>query len=177
MSDHDFEHQADWPEEARAPSRGQLKREAEALQALGERLVALKDSELTRLPLPEELAEAVHAARTITSFGARRRQLQYIGKLMRRIDAEPIRAALAALEASSAAAKRRLHRLEQLTAALLEDEARTLEALLAEHPAADVQRIRQLARNARKERDQGKPPAARRALFRYLRELIGGEIR
>ena len=76
------------------PSKSQRKREATALQSLGETLVALKPAQLARIPLPDELREAVLAARQMQQRGARKRQLQYIGKLMRRIDPEPIRTAL-----------------------------------------------------------------------------------
>ncbi len=82
------------PESYDRPSKSQRKREALALQALGETLVGLKPPQLGKLPLPDELREAVLAARQMPQRGARKRQLQYIGRLMREIDPEPIRAAL-----------------------------------------------------------------------------------
>ena len=83
-----------FPEHIDKPSKSQRKREALALQELGETLVTLKPAQLDKIPLPEELREAVLAARQINQHGARKRQLQYIGRLMREIDPEPIRAAL-----------------------------------------------------------------------------------
>ncbi len=82
------------PEQIDKPSKSQRKREALALQDLGATLVTLKPTQLEKIPLPEELREAVLAARQMTQRGARKRQLQYIGRLMREIDPEPIRAAL-----------------------------------------------------------------------------------
>ncbi|MFN6960938.1 MAG: ribosome biogenesis factor YjgA, partial [Rhodocyclaceae bacterium] len=101
---------------------------------------------------------------------ARRRQLQYIGRLMRNLDAEPIRAALDDIKGVSAAANARQHALERLRARFLADE-KTIEEIAAAHPAADLQRLRQLRRNALKEQQMGKPPRAFRELFRTLREL------
>ena len=83
-----------FPEHIDKPTKSQRKREALALQELGETLVDLKPAQLNKMPLPEELREAVLAARQMTQHGARKRQLQYIGRLMREIDPEPIRAAL-----------------------------------------------------------------------------------
>lgn len=161
-------------EPERGPSKSQLKREAHALQALGERLVRLKPRVLDGLPLPLELRAAVDAARAMSKREARRRQLQFIGKLMRRLDAEPIRQALDSLDAASLADKRRHHALEELVAALLAGDDARLEEFLDRHPGADRQHLRQLLRKARLEQREDKPPAARRALFRYLRELENG---
>lgn len=83
------------------PSKSQRKREMHELQALGERLVALPEARLRAMPLPPELLDAVLEARAISARGGRKRQLQYIGRLMREVDAEPIRAALAAVPTSA----------------------------------------------------------------------------
>ena len=154
------------------PSKSQRKRDMHALQDLGERLVDLPTERLSRLDLPEELRSAVREARRITSHEGRRRQMQYIGRLMRSIDPEPIREAIAALDGRSAAEIARHHRLERLRARLLADEG-----VLAElgGPGADLQRLRQLRRNALKEQAEGRPPRAFRELFRLLRDLESEE--
>lgn len=143
-----------------------------ALQALGEELVALSIDQLKKIDLPEELFEAVRDAQRFTQHEAHRRQLQYIGRLMRGLDAEPIRAALDEIKGVSAAAIARQHAIERLRTRFLEDE-RVIAEIAAEHPGADLQQLRQLRRNALKEREQGKPPRAFRELFRVLRELYG----
>lgn len=100
MHDHDFDEESYDPETPEPPSKSQRKREATALQDLGEHLVKLTPAQLRRVPLPEDLLAAVRTAQTIPQRGARKRQLQLIGKLMRRLDdPEPIRAALATLVA------------------------------------------------------------------------------
>lgn len=140
------------------------------LQALGEALVALSSEQLDKIELPEDLREAVRDAQRFKQHEAHRRQLQYIGRLMRGLDAEPIRAALADLRGVSAAANARFHALERLRERLLEDE-KVIGEIAAAHPRADLQQLRQLRRNALKEKEQGKPPRAYRELFRVLRSL------
>jgi len=157
------------------PSKSQRKREALALQDLGERLATLPAGELARVPMPAELAEAVAEVRTMGHDSGRRRQLRYIGKLLRTLDAEPLQAALAAVdgERSQAAAHHRM--LESLCQALLGDDGVQLGALLDEHPGADRQHLRQLIRNGRREQQAGQAPRSRRELFRYLRTLLAPE--
>ena len=140
------------------------------LQALGEALVALSSDQLKKVDLPDDLRDAVRDARRFTQHEARRRQMQYIGKLMRGIDDEPIRAALDEINGVSAAATARLHALERLRSRFLEDE-KVINEVAAAHPGADLQQLRQLRRNALKEQELGKPPRAFRELFRVLREL------
>jgi len=156
------------------PSKSQRKRQMHALQELGEQLVALSVERLRKVPMPEELFDAVRDAQRFTSHGARRRQMQYIGKLMRSIDPAPIQAELDAFNGVSKAETARLHRLEKLRADLLEDET-VLSTLAQRWPQADLQRLRTLRRNALKEREQNKPPRAFRELFRLLRELDESE--
>lgn len=141
-----------------------------ALQALGEELVALSVDQLKKIDLPEELFAAVRDAQRFTQHEARRRQLQYIGRLMRNLDAEPIRRALDDIRGISAAANARQHALERLRARFLEDEKVIVE-IAAEHPGADLQHLRKLRRRALEEQELGKPPRAFRELFRALREL------
>lgn len=155
---------------ANRPSKTRRKQAMLALQDLGVELVALSAERLAKLPLPDELREAVLAAQRMTKHEAKRRQLQYIGRLMRAVDPAPIRAALDQALGVSAAAHARLHRLEQLRDRLLADEA-VLGEIARQHPGADLTRLRQLRRNALREAAQQKPPRAYRELFRALRTL------
>ncbi|MBE0510843.1 MAG: ribosome-associated protein [Gammaproteobacteria bacterium] len=152
-------------------SKSQLKRESEALQVLGEALVALPDSKLARIPMPERLADAVAEARRIHAHGGRKRQLQYIGKIMRSIEAEPIQQALDALENEGARQNARFHRLEQWRDRLIAEGDGLIGELLEEYPQADRQHLRQLIRNAQREQAKNQVPKSARELFRYLREL------
>ena len=129
---------------------------------------------MAKLDLPEALREALDTCRGIHARGGRKRQLQYIGKLMRGIDAKPIRRALEGLAGRDAAATAALHRLEQWRERLIAEGDGALAELLDEYPAADRQQLRQLVMKARKERDAEKPPAAARALFKALRNLFDG---
>ena len=155
------------------PSKSALKREMTELQSLGTELVALSKDQLKKIDLPDDLRDAVRDAQRFTQHEAHRRQLQYIGKLMRNLDAEPIRAALDEIKGVSAAATARMHALERLRSRFLDDEA-VIAEIAADHPGADLQHLRQLRRNALKEQQLGKPPRAFRELFRVLRELQGG---
>lgn len=157
-------------EEFSKPSKSARKREMEALQDMGEHLVALSTDQLKKIDLPDDLRAAVRDAQRFTSHGARRRQMQYIGKLMRSVDPEPIQAALDEINGVSAAATARMHRLERQRVRLLEDESMIGE-LTRDHPDLDVQHLRQLRRNALKEQELGKPPRAFRELFKLLRDL------
>lgn len=158
------------PEAEQRPSKSALKRAMTELQDLGEELVGLSADQLKKIDLPDDLREAVRAARRITQHEARRRQMQYIGKLMRSTDPEPIQAALDEINGVSAAAVARQHALERLRTRFLEDE-KVIAEIAAAHPDADLQQLRQLRRNALKEQELGKPPRAFRELFRVLREL------
>jgi ribosome-associated protein len=161
----------DFDEQLR-PSKSQRKRDMHDLQELGSALVELSAERLARIDMPDLLRGAVQEAQRITSHEARRRQMQYIGRLMRDTDAAPIREALDALNGASAAENARLHKLERLRERLLEDEA-VLAGIAAEFPGADLQRLRALRRNTLKERELAKPPRSFRELFRALRELEG----
>jgi ribosome-associated protein len=149
-------------------SRSQKKREVEALQKLGAGLVDLPPAQLDAMALPARLDAAVREAQRITSHEARRRQLQYIGKIMRSVDPEPVRAALAAVAGQSAAARARQRRLESWRERLITDDA-ALAEYAGLHPGADLQALRALIRNARREIAENRPPRAQRELFRVLR--------
>lgn len=153
------------------PSKTQRKLAMHGLQALGERLLELNPEQLGAIALPDNLREAVQAARRITKHEARRRQLQYIGRLMRTIDPEPVRERLKAWDGVSNEETARLHRIEGWRDRLLEhDDA--LGELAAAHPGIDTQRLRALVRNAREERSAGRPARAYREVFRVLRDII-----
>jgi len=159
---------------AELPSKSHRKREMLALQDLGAQLLALPPGQLEKITLPEELLAAIAEARRLTRKNeALRRQMQYIGKLMRGVDPEPIRARLAALRGDSASEIARLHRLERLRDELLADE-QTVEKIVHEWPGVDIQRLRTLRRNALKEREQQRPPRAYREIFKILRDLERG---
>ena len=142
-----------------------------ALQALGEALLRLGPVRRAELALPERLTEALDAAQRITQREARRRQLQFIGRLMREVDAAPIRARLAQWADAPLAAKARLHALERWRARLL-NETGALDALCAERPGTDRARLAELIDGVRAERAHAQPPHAYRELFRALDALF-----
>jgi ribosome-associated protein len=152
-------------------SRTQLKKEATALQKLGERLVALSDGQLAGMGLPTALMEAIQAIRTMKSHGARRRQLQYIGTIMRRLDVAPIEQALLEIEQGVYRKAKAFRRLETWRDRLVDGDDELMDEILVACPEADRQRLGQLVRSARKEKAQNAPPKSARNLFRYLREV------
>jgi ribosome-associated protein len=131
----------------------------------------LNDDQLAAIELPEALRDAVMAARRITKFEAKRRQLQYIGKLMRRVEVEPIRVALDTMLAGSRRQIAAHKRIEAWRERLLAGPD-ALDELLAEYPGADIQRLRELVRGALRERDAGGPPRSYRELYQALREMV-----
>jgi ribosome-associated protein len=149
-------------------SKTKRKQEMLELQALGVALVGLPESQLDFLD--GELRNAVLEAKRISSHEARRRQMQYIGRLMRDIDPAPIRARLDRITGSSTQANARHKRLEALRARLLADDE-ALTEFAASHPSADLQSLRALIRNSRREREEGRPPRAYRELFRLLQSI------
>jgi ribosome-associated protein len=151
-------------------SKTRKKREMHELQALGAALAALAEAQLRSMGLDENLLAALLEAKRIKSHEAKRRQMQYIGRLMRELDPAPIRSRLAELEGNSAQATARHRRLEAWRERLIGDDA-ALTAFAAEHPGADLQVLRTLIRNARKEASLGKPPHAYRELFRVLKQI------
>ena len=163
-------HDPEYEQPART-SKTRRKRDVEALQDLGSELLDFSEDELQQLDLPENLIDAVLEARKIHAHGARRRQLQYIGKLMRDTDPAPIRAAIAAREQQQETHTRAFHLLEELRDALVLQGDAALGRVLEHFPLADRQHLRKLARQARREHDEHQPPKASRRLFRYLREL------
>jgi len=157
-----------WDEMPQAPSKSQVKRELHALQELGEELVQLPNSWLAKLPLDDALLKAVKEAQRLKK-GALKRQLQFIGKLMRSADAEAIQTALDALRQPQREDVARFHQLEAWRDALLAGDEEMLTVIIDELPGIDSQHLRQLMRNAIREREQHKPPKAARQLFQYLK--------
>ena len=156
--------------EAEFVSRTKKKEAVEELQRLGAALIALPAKELDALDLPAVLLAAVREAQRITSHGAKRRQVQFIGKVMRKLAPAPVRAAVAAIAGQSAAVRARQKRLEQWRERLIADDS-ALTEFAGAHAGADLQEMRTLIRNARKEIAQNKPPRAQRELFRVLRDF------
>ena len=159
-----------------SPSRSQQRRAALDVLELGEQLAALSAAQLDRLPIPEELLPHILETQRITSYGARKRQLAFLAKQMRRQDDEALDAIRDAMSKDGDATRREtaaMHRVEALRDTLLGDDGdAAMTDLLAAHPDADRQKLRQLVRNIHDERKRNKPPRAFRELFRELRELM-----
>jgi ribosome-associated protein len=157
------------------PSRSQQRREALDVLELAGTLSDLAPGALAKLPVPEHLLPHIAEARRITSHIAHKRQLAFLAKQMRREDDEVLDAIRDALDAGGEAAKQEtalLHRAERWRERLLDEGDAALAELLAEHPQAERQQLRQLIRNALEERKHDKPPRAFRELFRLLREVL-----
>jgi ribosome-associated protein len=155
-----------------APSKSARKRAAQDLQRLGVELADLKPAERAGLPLEDDLRAALSDYNSLTSHGARLRQRQYIGKLMRRADVDAIRAALAARLRAHDDDTRRFHRIEAWRDRLLAEGAAAVQALLAAHPTFERAELELLIDGARREAEAGQPPRAARALFALLRERL-----
>jgi len=151
-------------------SKSEIKRDAEALKKLGAELVELSKHELERIPLNDELLAAVELAQKIKREG-RRRQLQFIGKLLRAQDPQPIYDALDKLKNWHNQQIAILHKLEALRNQLLENGDNAIEDVIRLFPLADRQQLRTLIRNCKKEREANKPAKAYRQLFQYLKTL------
>lgn len=157
-------------------SKSARKRQMHALQNLGEQLVALTAPQLAKLNLDNEaLLEAITLAKRINHHSGKRRQMQYIGKLMRSADADRIAQALDALHEGSRREKAREHMIEAARDALITRGDDALSEVLSVWPQADRQMLRQLSRSAVDEQNKGLPPASARKLFRYLRSLPDAE--
>ena len=157
------------------PSRSQRRREALAVLEIAQRLMEAGDAQLARLPMDDDLRALVRESRRVTQQIARKRQTQFLAKNLRRADdatLEVIRDALDHAKADSRRDTAALHRIESWRERLIADGDAALGELLATHPHAARQHLRQLARNAKDERLHNKPPHAQRELFRLLRDLL-----
>jgi ribosome-associated protein len=153
--------------EDEGPSKSLRKRQSHDLQVLGEALIELPEAELEALPLPDVLRDAVMLARRITAHGGLSRQKQFIGKLMRKIDAEPIRAAIEARQESERNAARQFHLVERWRTRLI-DEASAIDDFVTAYPTSDRALLLRLAAQARHERDGKRTPKAARELFQAV---------
>lgn len=154
------------------PSKSSLKRESHALQKLGETLAKMSPAALRELPLPETLRDAIEHLQSIKSRGAARRQRQYLGKLMRNVDAEPIREALAVLEQKQHRALSQFHAIERWRDRFLEEGEAAATDFIDKYPATDRQHLRSLVRAASTAGNDEKRVRAARSLFKYLREIM-----
>lgn len=152
------------------PSKSQKKRDAHALQDIGTQLVALSAEQLKRIDMPDSLRIAIAETQRTRSHEGLRRQMQYVGKVMRGIDTAPLIEALDVIRGQSAAAVAREHMLERMRERLMADE-QVLGDIATQWPGADLTRLRTLRRNALREREQNRPPRAFREIFRELRQL------
>jgi len=153
------------------PSKSQRKRDAHALQQLGIELMDIAESEWHKLGLPAQLIDALNDARRMPSRGARKRQLQYVGKLMRDVDPEPIQHYFEQQRLATRQQARIHHELEDWRDRMIAEGDSAIDSYLDEHPDADRQHLRQLVRQANREQSANKPPKSGRALFRYLRDI------
>jgi ribosome-associated protein len=158
------------------PSTSQLKREMTALQKLGAELIAEPRERVKRVPMPEDVRDAILECQTIKDHEGRRRQLQYVGKKMRTLEEEEvalIRKTIDSWKQPSRAETAAMHAMERRRDKLLADDG-ALTELRAQYPELDVQQMRTLIRNARREQAEQKPPKAYREIFQVLKQLQGG---
>ena len=164
---------SEFEQEYERPSKSQAKRESTALQKLGADLVAEARDRVKRVPMPEDVREAILECQQITDHEGRRRQMQYVGKKMRSLDEAEIAAIQRTVDSwrgLSKADTAAMHSLEKRREKLLKDDA-ALTDLMEKHPELDVQQLRTLIRNARKEVAESKPPKAYREIFQILKQL------
>ena len=167
----DFIHGDTWDEEE-GKSKSQIKREMHELQKLGEELVALSAAARAKIPLDDELQDALQLADKLgNKREALRRHIQFIGRLMRTRDLEPIEQALALLRNTNQAATRQFHKVENWRDKLIADGDAVTE-FIAAYPQVDVQQLRQLIRNAKKEQEKQQPPKYYRELFQLIKPMI-----
>lgn len=164
---------AEFEQEYERPSKSELKRQVNALQELGEALVNEPRDRVKRVPMPEDVRDAILECQTITNHEGRRRQMQFVGKKMRTLDEAEVAAIQQAIDSWKGASKAdtaAMHALERRRDKLLADD-KALTVLLSENPELDVQHLRTLIRNARKEQAENKPPKAYREIFQILKQV------
>jgi ribosome-associated protein len=161
------------------PSKSQLKREMTALQKLGAELIAEPRERVKRVPMPEDVRDAILECQTITDHEGRRRQLQYVGKKMRTLEEEEvalIRKTIDSWKQPSKAETATLHAIERRRDKLVADDG-ALTELRAQYPDLDLQQMRTMIRNARREQAENKPPKAYREIFQVLKQLQAGSAK
>jgi ribosome-associated protein len=163
----------EFEQEYERPSKSEMKRQSDALQKMGETLVESPRDRVKRVPMPEDVLDAILACQQITNHEGRRRQMQFVGKKMRTLDeaeVAEIQRAIDSWKGASKAETAAMHALERRREKLLTDD-KALTTLLAENPELDVQHLRTLIRNARKEQAENKPPKAYREIFQILKQV------
>ncbi len=163
----------EFEQEYERPSKTELKRQSDALQKMGETLVEAPRDRVKRVPMPEDVLEAILACQQITNHEGRRRQMQYVGKKMRTLDEAEVAVIQQTIDSWKGASKSEtaaMHALERRRDKLLVDD-KALTVLLEENPELDVQHLRTLIRNARKEQAENKPPKAYREIFQILKDI------
>ena len=156
-----------------APSRSQLKRESAAVQELGEELCKLPGQVLIDLGVDEELREAIIVWQKTATHEGKRRQMQYVGRLMRNVDTRRLFTAWQKFKADGAASAKALHEIEELRQRLIDNAPGVWSEVFSKFPDIDKHELEQLVKEAREEQKTGKPPRAFRAVFRFLREAGG----
>ncbi|MDB9842893.1 DUF615 domain-containing protein [Porticoccaceae bacterium] len=152
------------------PSKSQLKRDSHSLQKMGEQLVDMPNGKLQKFDLPEALEEAIQEARRLKSREAKRRHLQYIGKLMRTLDIDVIQETLERMDHQSQTYRKHFAKLEEWRDRIINEGSDAMEDFMQLYPNTDRQQLRNLQRQANREMEAKKPPVAARKLFIYLRE-------
>ncbi|MGK5051240.1 ribosome biogenesis factor YjgA [Janthinobacterium sp. RB2P8] len=163
----------EFEQEYERPSKSELKRQMTVLQKLGEELVNEARDRVKRVPMPEDVRDAILECQQIKDHEGRRRQLQYVGKKMRTLDEEEVAAIQRTIDSWKGLSKAdtaNMHAMERRRDKLLTDD-KALTVLLSENPELDVQHLRTLIRNARKEQTENKPPKAYREIFQILKEI------
>ncbi|HEY8585265.1 MAG TPA: ribosome biogenesis factor YjgA [Rhodanobacter sp.] len=171
--------QTELDEQDYGPSRTQLRRDALAVLALAQQLIDLPPSRLAKLDMPDDVRREIDITQRTSAHGARKRQLAFLAKVMRRYDAEDfamVRAELGENREKQRQETASMHRMEALRERLIAEEESALPELINEYPQLDRQRLRSLIRQARAEKETpGKPPKAYREIFRLLKELVQDE--
>jgi ribosome-associated protein len=164
---------SEFEQEYERPSKTEMKRQSDALQDLGRELVEAPRDRVKRVPMPEDVRDVILECQNIKNHEGRRRQMQFIGKKMRTLSEEEVAVIKRTIEGWKGASKAdtaALHALERRRDKLLADD-KALTVLLEEAPHLDVQHLRTLIRNARKEQAENKPPKAYREIFQILKDL------
>ena len=158
-------------------SKSQKKRECDAMQRIGDKLLKLKPDELALIDLPAELEDALNEAHRIHSNSALKRQRQYLGKIIRSCDSETIEKQLNTVIHRNDTNTAQFKKIERWRDRLIDNDKQVLGEIIQQHPALDRQHVHNLVRQAAKEKTTNKPPAASRKLFKYLREIsvVSGE--
>lgn len=168
----------EFEQEYERPSKSQLKREMTALQKLGQELIDQPRDRVKRVPMPEDVRDAILECQKIKDHEGRRRQLQYVGKKMRTLDEAEVALIQKTIDSWKGASKSEtaaMHALERRRDKLLANDEAVTE-LMAEHPEIDAQQLRTMIRNARKEQAENKPPKAYREIFQLLKELAKAKL-